>query len=205
MPLNDTARACERTRIFRKTGGRQSNDFGLDVLWLGVIGLTKVLPKLGRLGFERIDHHHVLQIRKCFAKLILVWQSSQRIKALTDETINLALGHSFKVCEDVVLTITLRQIVITEIVFLGRIVPVIGLHQASVPFREVLRKVHRARAERLRCTDFQILLTRIIRLHWREHIARQNLRVGTHIGDALHVGMATQCINTTARPAHVTQ
>ena len=175
MPLNDTARACERTRIFRKTGGRQSNHLSLDVLWLGVIRLTKVLPKLCRLCFERIDHHHVLQIRECFAKLILVWQSSQRIKALADKTINLALGHSLKVCEDVVLTITLRQIVITEIVFLGRIIPVIGLHQAGIPFREVLREVHRARAERLRCADFQILLTRIIRLHWREHIARENL------------------------------
>ena len=67
----------------------------------------------------------------------------QRIEALAEEAVDLALEHALEDRQRVVGRVALGQPVVGEVVFLGGGVAVPGLHQAGVPLREVLREVHR--------------------------------------------------------------
>ena len=205
MPLDDPPRVGEGPVLLGEAGGRQPEHFGLDRGRIGGIELAVVLPELGGFGRQRIDHHQVFQLGQRGGDLGLVRHRGQRVEALADEAVHLALVHPLEQRQHVVGGVLLRQPVVAEPVLRRGGVAVPGLHQAGVPLREVLREVHLVGPQRLGRALGQILLAGLVRVRRRAQIARQHLGVEALVGDALHVGVAAQRVDAAARHAQVAQ
>jgi hypothetical protein len=128
---------------------------------------------------QRIDDDQVLQLGQRVAHLLLVRHGSQRVEALADEAVDLALVHLLEDGQGVVGTVDLGQPVVGEVVLVGRRIAVPGLLQAGEPFREVLREVHLVGPQGLRRALFDIGLAIDVGFGRRDDVTRQARRTGT--------------------------
>ena len=58
--------------------------------------LTKSLPEFGGFGFERINHHQEVQLRECVVQFLLVGKGGNRIEALANQPLHLAVDHALE-------------------------------------------------------------------------------------------------------------
>ena len=131
VPLQHAARTDERAALFREAGGRQAEHFGLDLRGIDVVELAEVLPELGRFGGERVHDDEPLQLGQARADLRLVRRGGERVEALRDVAVHLALIHQLEDLQHVVRLVELRQIVEAEVVLGGRVVAPPRLHEAD--------------------------------------------------------------------------
>ena len=108
VPLQPARTVDQRTILLGKTGGRQTEDFGLDIGRVHVVVLAVVLPELRGFGGQRVHDHHELEFGHAATDLVLVWVGCQRVEALTDEAIHLALGHQVEQPQAVVRLVQFR-------------------------------------------------------------------------------------------------
>ncbi len=195
----------EGTGLFGEAAGREAEDLGLDLRRVDVVQRAVVLPELAGLGFQRVHHDQELELGQGLRELLLVRHRGQRVEALHDETVHPALVHALEYGQHVVARVALGHPVVGKLVFRRRRGAVVGLHQAGVPLREVLREGHLARAQGLAGARGQVGRTVDVGVDRRAHVTRQHLGVGAHVGDALHVGVPAQRVDAAARPAHVAQ
>ena len=205
VPLDHAAGVGEGARVLGEAACGQADDLGLDVFRLDVVLIAEVLPELGRLRAQRLDDDQELQLRHRGADLLLVGQRGQRVEALGDEAVDLALVHALEDRQHVVRAVPLGQVVVREVVFLRRRVAPPGLLLAGVPLDEVLAEVHLVRPQRLWRARVDVLLARLVRVGRRRQIARQHLGIRALVRDALHVGVAAQRVDAAARPADVAE
>ena len=92
MPLQPARGVGERAVLLGEAGGRQAEDFGLDLRRVDVVVLAEVAPELGRLGGQRIGDDQEFQLRERQVELVLVGRRGQRIESLADEAGDLAPG-----------------------------------------------------------------------------------------------------------------
>ncbi len=88
----------EQCLLFRETGRRQTEDFGLDLRRIDIVEIAVVLPELRGFRRQRIHDDEVLQLRQPEADLRLVRRGGERIEALTDVAVLLLAAISSKTC-----------------------------------------------------------------------------------------------------------
>ena len=120
-----------------------------------------ILPEPRRLGFQRVHRDEEFQLAQRGADLALVRESLQRIEALADVAVHLALIHHLEGAQDVVVRhVELRQPVIGPVVVGGRGLPVHRLLEADEELPVVLPVAHLARSQRLELLRLHVIVER---------------------------------------------
>ena len=167
--------------------------------------LAVVFPEVGGFGLQRVHHHQELELGQTGTHTGFVRQRGQRVEALGDVAVDLAVLHHVEVLQHVVLAVELGQVVVGPVVFhRGRRSPP-GLHQADVELGVVLPVAHLARAQwhlRARLDELSVVL---LLLAGQGQVARQAGRQDAQVGQALDVRVTTQRVHAAAGQANVAQ
>ena len=102
VPLQPAARISDRTVLFGEAGGREAEDFGLDICRTHVVHFAVVLPEIRRLGHQRIDHHQIFKLRQRAGGFVFIRERRQRVKSLHHVAVDFALGHQLGLGHDIV-------------------------------------------------------------------------------------------------------
>ena len=117
VPLQPARRIDERAVLFGEAGGRKLEHLRLDRGRIGRIVRTEILPEARRLRVERVHHHEVFEFAESTADLALVREGLERVEALADVAVHLAVRHHLESLDDVVeRNVEFRQPVIGPVV-----------------------------------------------------------------------------------------
>ena len=120
VPLQPAAAVDQRAVLFGKTGGRQANDFSLDLVGFHIVVRSDVVPELRRFGGQRVHHHQPFEFGQRAHHAVFVRQRSDGIKALAEVAVDLALAHQVEHLQHVVVgDVEFRQMVVEPIVLRG--------------------------------------------------------------------------------------
>ena len=200
MPLQPAAGVHQRAVLLGEARGRQAEDLGLDLGGIDVVVLPVVAPELARFGRERVHDHEEFELGEPTGHLGLVGRRGERIEALADEAVHLALAHELERLQHVVALVELRQIVVGPVVLPGRRIPPPGFHEADVELVVILPVAQLVRPQGLGGARRDVFVVFLLLLARQCQVAGQQVGHQPEIGEALDVGVPAQGVH--AAPGH---
>ena len=117
MPLQPAAGIGPASPRPRRSRSSAAGYLGLDLRRVGVVVFAVILPEAGRLGLQRIHDDQEFELGQRRGDLLAVRERQQRIEALAEIAVHLALVHQLEHAQHVVgRHVELRQPIIGEIV-----------------------------------------------------------------------------------------
>ena len=158
VPLQPARRIDQRAVLLGEAGRRQLEHFGLDARRIGRILRPEILPEPRGLGVERIHRDEEFQLAQRLADLAPVRERLQRIEALADVAVHLAVRHHLEGFDDVVeRNVEFRQPVVGPVVVGARGVAIDRLLEADEELAIVLPVARLARTQRLELPRLHVL------------------------------------------------
>ena len=171
---------------------------------VGWIERADVFPEARRLGVERIHHDEIFELAQCAPDFHLLREGLQRIEALADVAVDLAMDHHLEGPDDVVhRQIELGQIVVSPVVFGRRGVAEHRLLEADEELAIVLPVAHLVGTQRLELPRAHVVVECLLLIFRHRQIAGHLVRQQPDVGKSLNVGVAAQRIHAAARNADV--
>ena len=205
VPLQPAPGVGEGAVLLGETGGRESDDFGLDFRGIHVVIFAVVLPKTRGFRGQGVDNHQVFQLGQCPDQLGLVGDRRQGVEPLAEVAVHFALVHQFELPQDVVLHIQLGQPVKAPVVLLDRAVAPPGLHQADVELGIVRPVVELVRPQGLRRALVEVGAVVGLLFVGKRQVARQQVGQEAEVGEPLNVGVASEGVDAASSHADVAQ
>ena len=171
MPLQPASRIDQRTVLFGEAGRRQLEDFSLDARGVGRVLRTEVFPEPGSFCIQRVDYDEEFQFAQRLSDLPSVRERLQRIEALADVAVHLAIRHHLKGADDIIHgDVKLRQPIVRPVIVSSRGIAINRLLEADDKLPIILPVTRLAGTQRLELSRLHIIFEGGFAVAWEREI-----------------------------------
>ena len=202
-PLGPAATVSDTPFLFHGCGTGQEKNLCFDTLWVN----TRPLPESRRFRLPKVDRYHPLQLSEGVPHLIGIGTTAGRVLPPGEKSLETSLVHPVKDHQPGIIDpiIYLGLVLVAELIFRRCRIPIDRFQVADRIFRIVSPPVGAERILGGRRIMLVVFFQGLVRRPWGLEIPGDNVPQKTVVRGSLHIGLATEGVNSTTRHTDVAQ